>query len=293
VEPQTENEMLDEARRIVAAIGYFPLGHYHSPFPSDADVDRAQRARETATAEIPGLDLNADRQLELLEVLAPHVREAQLPREANSAWRFSHDNSFFGNGDADSLHAMIRHLRPRRIVEVGSGFSSALTLDTNDRSFDGSIECTFIEPEPERLIGLLRPDDLRNATFIRQPVQDVPLSVFDALEANDILFIDSSHVVKAGSDVNHEIFEILPRLKSDVHVHFHDIHYPFEYTREWIAEGRAWSESYLLRAFLQFNHAFEVLLFCDYLRLFHPDEVRETIPSLLRSPPGSFWLRRR
>ncbi len=291
-DPQVEKET-DPDRPNGSGFGLFPLGHYHSPFPSDADVDRVARARERATAEIPGVDLNVAGQLALLQELAPFAHAAELPREPHPDWRFRHDNPFFSNGDADCLHAMIRHVRPRRIVEVGSGFSSALILDTNDRFFGRGIECTFIEPEPERLLGLLRPADNQKTTVIQDLVQDVPLSTFESLEADDILFIDSSHVVKAGSDVNHEIFEILPRLRQGVHVHFHDIHYPFDYTPEWIAEGRAWSESYLLRAFLQFNQTFELRLFCDYVRLFHAEAVRQAVPALLSCPPGSVWLRRR
>src|SRR6185503_8949605 len=132
---QVEKETTDPDRPSGSGIGLFPLGHYHSPFPSGADVDRVARARERATAEIPGVDLNVAGQLALLQDLAPFAHAADLPREPHPDWRFCHDNPFFSNGDADCLYAMIRHVRPRRIVEVGSGFSSALILDTNDRFF--------------------------------------------------------------------------------------------------------------------------------------------------------------
>jgi hypothetical protein len=287
-----EDETLERARQIVAALGEIPLGHYYSPFPSASDVDRASRTMGSPPAELRGVDLDPRGQLELLEVLAPLVHESPLPFHPHPGSRFSHDNPYFSHGDADTLQAMIRHLRPRRFVEVGSGFSSALALDTNDRFFDGAIDCVFIEPDPERLLDLLHPGDLERITIMRQLVQDASRSVFESLEENDILFIDSSHVVKAGSDVNYEVFEILPRLRPGVHVQFHDIHYPFDYTREWIAEGRAWSESYLLRAFLQYNEAFEIRLFCDYLRRFHPEPVQRAIPALMACPPGSLWLRR-
>ena len=239
--------------------------------------------------EIPGVDLNVTGQLMLLKKLAAFVQP--LPRKPHPDWRFSHENPFFANGDADCLHAMIRYVRPRRIIEVGSGFSSALILDTNDRFFEGAIDCTFIEPEPDRLFGLLRPDE--QGTVIQEMVQDVPLTVFGPLERNDILFIDSSHVTKAGSDVNDVIFRILPRLRQGVYVHFHDIFWPFDYSPEWIAEGRAWSEAYLLRAFLQFNKRYEVMLFCEYLRRIHRKAVRDTIQEMNFNPTGSFWMRRR
>jgi predicted O-methyltransferase YrrM len=291
-EPAQENQALERELEIASALGEFPLGHYNSPFPSSADVDRAALRMGSPPPQLAGVDLGPRRQVELLERLAVFARDADLPREPADDWRFFHNNFFFGYGDADCLLGMIRHLEPRRIVEVGSGFSSALILDTNQRYFDGAIDCVFVEPEPKRLLQLLRPGDMDKITFIPEPVQDVSLTEFEKLEANDVLFIDSSHVAKAGSDVNHAVFEILPLLKPGVHIHFHDIFYPFEYARDWIAQGRAWSESYLVRAFLQFNASFEICLFCDYLRLFHADTVRRTVPTLHYSVPGSLWLRR-
>src|SRR6185295_14291779 len=119
----------------------------------------------------------------------------------------------------------------------------------------------LIEPYPDLVKRLLRPDDFDRVQFIRSLVQDVPLKIFDVLEANDILFIDSSHVCKVGSDVYHELFRILPRLRPGVIIHFHDIFWPFEYPEDWLREGRAWNELYLMRAFLQHNEAYEILLF--------------------------------
>jgi hypothetical protein len=287
-----EQESLARAGEALAELGQLPLGHYHSPFPSDADVSRAACAMESPPDTLLGIDLDPDRQLRLLDGLAPFLRETHLPRTLDPAWRFHNDNYFFGYGDADALHAMIRYLKPRQVIEIGSGFSSALTLDTNERFFDWRIDCTFIEPEPERMLELLHPGDLDRISVRQQLVQDVPLSLFESLAADDILFVDSSHVVKAGGDVNHEIFQILPRLAPGVHIHFHDVFYPFEYPRDWVMEGRVWSESYLLRAFLQDNTSFEITLFADYLLLFHPDAVRQTVPSMFDCRPGSVWLRR-
>src|SRR5262249_51820098 len=157
-----------------------------------------------------------------------------------------------------TLYGMIRHLKPQRIVEVGSGFSSAVMLDTSDRFFGGTISCTFIEPHPERLSSLLREGDREKHRVLARPVQDVDLEPFPELAANDILFVDSSHVAKVHSDVNRIFFEILPALAEGVSVQFHDIFYPFEYPKEWVYGGRAWNESYLLRAFLQYNRSFQV-----------------------------------
>jgi hypothetical protein len=123
-------------------------------------------------------------------------------------------------------------------------------------------------------------------------LQDVPLDRFRALQANDILFFDSTHVCKIGSDVNYAVFEILPSLAPGVLVHFHDVFHPFEYPPAWVYEGRNWSEAYLLRAFLQFNEAFEIVYFNTFLAHFHRALLAELMPLCLRNTGGSIWLRR-
>ena len=187
---------------------------------------------------------------------------------------------------------MLRHFRPRRVIEVGSGFSSALMLDTNDLFFSSGISFTFIEPHAQRLTSLMRPEDNVRQRVVTSMVQDVPETLFDSLEANDILFVDSSHVVKVGSDVVHLLTHVLPRLNKGVLVHFHDVFWPFEYPEEWFADGRAWNENYVLKAFLQFNDSFEILLFSSYLATHHRRDLETHIPLALRNPGGSLWIRR-
>jgi hypothetical protein len=187
---------------------------------------------------------------------------------------------------------MIRYARPRRIIEVGSGYSSCVTLDTNELFFDNRIVCTFVEPYPQRLHMLLRQGDLEHIEILDLSVQRVPLDRFRALEANDILFIDSTHVAKIGSDVNYVFAEILPALRPGVYVHFHDIFYPFEYPKEWIYEGRAWNEAYLLRGFLAFNSAYEIILFNTFLERFHRERFVRRMPLCLKNEGASIWLRR-
>ena len=148
------------------------------------------------------------------------------------------------------LFGMLVTIKPKRYVEIGSGWSSALVLDTRQRLLDRDLECTFVEPYPERLHGLLRPEDHDSVTIIERPLQDVDPALFDVLDPGDVLFIDSSHVSKVGSDVNLLLFDVLPRVPAGVWVHVHDIGYPFEYPREWIYEGRAWNEAYLLHVLL-------------------------------------------
>jgi len=184
---------------------------------------------------------------------------------------------------------MLRHLRPKRVVEIGSGYSTAIALDTADAHLDG-LDLTCVEPYPERLQSLLRPGDGDRLKLVQRPVQDVPLDTYASLEGEDILFIDSTHVAKAGSDVLWLYFEVVPRLAPGVVVHVHDVFWPFEYPREWLAEHRDWTEDYLLRAFLTDNAQWEILLFGSWLWKEHAS----VIPAELRTGvPGSIWLRSR
>jgi hypothetical protein len=195
---------------------------------------------------------------------------------------------------------MIRHARPRRVIEVGSGHSSCALLDTNERFFNHSIACTFIEPYPQLLTSLIRDEDRDRITLLTRNLQDVDPAVFLELSANDILFIDSSHVSKTNSDVNRIFFEVLPRLKSGVYIHFHDIFYPFEYPKEWVYQGRAWNEAYVLRAFLQHNDRFEIQLFNSFLERFHRNTLAREMPLCLRhskqsmvpTSAQSIWLKK-
>lgn len=187
---------------------------------------------------------------------------------------------------------MLRHLMPKKVIEIGSGFSSCATLDTNEMFFNGSLELTFIEPYPDLLMSLIKKEDTKNINVIPQRLQDVELSEFETLEANDILFIDSTHVSKINSDVNLIFFEILPVLSSGVYIHFHDIFFPFEYPKHWIYEGRAWNEIYMLRAFLQYNSNFSIVLMNTFMEHFHEPFFREEMPLCLKNRGGSIWVRK-
>ncbi|MFH1645519.1 MAG: class I SAM-dependent methyltransferase, partial [Candidatus Omnitrophota bacterium] len=135
----------------------------------------------------------------------------------------------------------------------------------NDKFFESKIKCSFIEPNPERLLSLLRDEDTKRHNIVKKYVQEIDISFFKELVENDILFIDSSHISKIGSDVNHIFFNILPNLNKGVVVHFHDIFYPFEYPKKWVFDGITFNESYILKAFLQFNKEFKIILFNSFL----------------------------
>lgn len=214
-----------------------------------------------------------------------------FPARAGENYRYFKDNEWFCPADAFTLSGIVRRERPARIVEVGSGFSSAVVLDTlgNDPQ---STKLTFVEPHPERLYSLLSPADKQEANILVKKVQDVPLATYDALEAQDILFIDSSHVAKLGSDVAFVLLRILPRLKPGVIVHFHDIFYPSSYPIEWIREGRAWNETTFLKAFLVQNNHFEIMAFNPYAACMFPEIFRGRFDDFLANPGGSIWLRK-
>jgi Methyltransferase domain len=295
---RSENAQLrDEVRRnrgLLDTLGpTFPPGHFHSPYPSLDEIDRyAERLWGRHSRELPVIDLNIENQLELLEALSAFHDSLPFPVQPDPKCRYHFENRYYSYGDATVLFSMTRYLKPARIVEVGSGFSSAALLDTNERFFNNAIECIFIDPHPDRLLALAWPGDLDRAQLMRTYVQDVPLTVFQSLEPNDVLLIDSSHVSKAGSDVNYLFFDVLPRLATGVHVHIHDIFYPFEYPRRWVKERRwAWNEAYLLRAFLEYNSAFEIRFFNNYLARFHADAIEQTLPTMLKNTGGSIWLR--
>jgi predicted O-methyltransferase YrrM len=251
-----------------------------------------KRLFEKARRELPALDLNESAQLDLLGLLAPYYGEIPFRPDKVEGLRYYYANPTFSYSDAILLYCMIRHLKPKRIIEVGSGYSSCVILDTNELHFDNAIKTTFIEPYPKLLLSLLKEGDVQRIRLLPHRLQDVKASEFDAVGANDILFIDSSHVSKIGSDVNRVFFEILPSLSSGVYIHFHDILYPFEYPKEWIYDGRAWNESYLLRAFLEYNSKFRIAVWSHFMERFHRQFYKERMPLCLRVPGGSIWIRK-
>ena len=165
-------------------------------------------------------------------------------------------------------------------------------LDTVDKFFSQRPEMTFIEPYPDRLISLFRDGDRERVRLIDKRIQDVPLDAFLTLESGDLLFIDSSHVLKCGSDLQFLIFEILPRLRPGVFVHFHDVFYPFEYPSEWLSGGRYWNENYFLRAFLSFNSEWSIVFFNTYAHWMFGDLIKEKMPLCANNPGGSLYIKR-
>lgn len=292
-------ERVDELEKARIAVGMFPPGHYYSPIP--AEERWRPRLRDLRGVATPGVDLATDHQLSRLDELAPLLADASFPRRAEEAgargFRYHLDNDFFGARDGLLLHAMLRQEPPKRVIEVGSGFSSAMMLDTDERHLGSATEFTFIEPYPDRLHRLLRDSDRSQGhiRIVEETVQAVPDRVFRELERGDILFIDSSHVVSTGGDVNRLLLELVPALPVGVRVHVHDIFWPFDYPEVWLEEGRFWSETYLLHALLIGNRALGVDVFTSYLFWTQHDEVARRAPAWDATGSGgvSIWLRTR
>lgn len=272
--------------------GAFPVGHYYSPIPSREEVLTYIRSRKLPSSELVGIELNAKGQYDLLNEYMLFYKDIPFPENQNPELRFYYENDWFSYSDAIFLYCFLIKYSPTRIIEVGSGFSSAVMLDTIDSNSLWNPEVTFIEPYPDRLMTLLREDDKQKVKLIDKKIQDVPLDVFSALEAGDLLFIDSSHVVKCGSDLQLLMFEILPRLKPGVFVHFHDVFYPFDYPSEWLNEGKYWNENYFLRAFLSYNSEWQIVFFNSYIHCIFGNLIKERMPLCTKNSGGSLYIQR-
>jgi predicted O-methyltransferase YrrM len=270
----------------------FPPGHYHSPLLDIESLGPSKPNMPFDGIECwEHIDLRPQEQRNYYEDLLDRFPLLSFPRQKTDGYRYFTDNEWFVLSDAFTLSGIIRKEKPRRIVEIGSGFSSGVMLDTLSQTHE-SAALTFIEPFPDRLHSLLSSSDRTLSTILAQPVQEVSLSVFDQLDAQDILFIDSSHVAKIGSDVTIIFLRILPRLRPGVLVHFHDIFYPFSYPVSWIRDGRAWNESIFLRAFLIRNRDFQVMAFNPFAGYSFPELFRERLSGFLNNTGGSIWLRK-
>lgn len=287
---------LSNARFLFAAPLAYPPGHFYSPIcqPSELAGRYKDPWATPPPPDLPGIDIARQTQIALWDSWKPFLPQARTFASTDPSRRYRPPSASYDIGDAIIYVCMLRHLQPRRLIEVGSGSSSAVALDAFDMFFSTHPRVSFIEPYPALLKSLLRPNDHSKVEIINSPVQDVPPSYFTELESNDILFIDSTHIIKTASDVVYELFEILPRLHPGVIVHFHDIFYPFEYPSDWvIRRNYSWNELYALRAYLTGNRDWEILFFNDYFVRTERARVERDAPEILPNPGGGLWLRRR
>jgi hypothetical protein len=273
--------------------------HFYQPIPDTRSLPKTLWDRRS---ELVGIDMNSSMQLDLLRTCFPKFQSEyeQFPTTpTEEPGHFYLNNHLFDGTDALVAYCMVRHFQPRLIIEIGSGFSSLLLGQAAAKNNTSALIC--IEPYPQEFLKQGFPGLHR---LIEKKVEDIDLKFFSELHAGDILFIDSSHTVKIGGDVNYLFLEVLPRLEPGVIVHIHDIFLPFEYRRDWVLdEFRFWTEQYLLQAFLAFNSEFEVLMASSYLahryledlKAAFPslEKVKSTVPNPVRWGGGSFWMRRK
>ena len=289
---QNIKNIISDSNKVYQEGEFVPPGHFYSAVPSAATrqsyVDAVKQRIET----LLDIEINREGQIRLLEELLRFYKSCPFPHDKDAQWRYFYNNPAYSYGDGMTLQAILRHFTPNRVIEIGSGYSSAAMLDINEHFLDRKINFTFIEPHPKLLHSLLKEEDTKSCKIIATGAQEVELSLFSELKENDILFIDSTHVSKLGSDVNSIFFNILPRLNSGVIIHFHDIFWPFEYPASWIQDGRAWNEIYILRAMLQHNKDYSILFFSDYLRNTYFDWFSENVPLFLRNSGGNLWMKK-
>jgi hypothetical protein len=274
----------------------WPLDHYYSPVPDNRELQRepARSRVWPATPRVaPGIDWRDDDQIALLSELSSQDG-LEFPDEPTGDTRDYHAaNDMFSRLDAWMLQAMVRRLRPRRMIEVGCGWSSLVTARVNREYLNSSLHFTCIEPYPPAFLeGSV--DGISQLIVSR--VEELSTEPFLELGDRDILFIDSSHTVKTGGDVAFLFGDVLPRLAPGVAVHIHDVFLPSDYPQDWVFAGRAWNEQYLVAAFLAFNAAFRVLLGVSWLSHHHPDALAAAIPDYgQKFAPGggcSLWIQR-
>lgn len=271
--------------------------NFYSPIPDTRTLDDNLWWKQS---KLEGIKLDDNLFLDLLYQFSSNYKDEydRFPGEKTENCHFYFNNGLFDSVDAEVYYAMIRFFKPNKIIEVGAGFStyvSSKAVLKNNKEFNVDVELIAIEPHPHDIIkglpGLSK--------LIISKVQDIKLSQFKALKKNDILFIDSTHVLKVGSDVQYEILDILPNLNKGVIVHFHDIFLPKEYPKVWVKKQKVfWTEQYVLQAFLQFNNEFEIIWAGNFMHEKYPGKLEAAFKSYKNSKknwvgPASFWIRRK
>ena len=269
---------------------HITLNHFYQPIPDTRTLKDELWLRQS---ELVGIDMNEQKQIHLLAQFSSRFKGeySTFPKRASKPYQYYTNNNWFGPIDAEILYCMIRYFKPKKIIEIGSGYSTFLSAQAilkNEEESGHKAELIPIDPYPNKV---LRSGFLGLSRLISAKVEEVDLSLFNGLKENDILFIDSSHVLKIGDDVQYEYLEILPRLNTGVIVHSHDIFLPMEYPKKWVLEmHQFWNEQYLLQAFLAFNRAFEVLWAGYYMHLRHPEKLEKAFGS---HNACSFWIKKK
>jgi predicted O-methyltransferase YrrM len=273
--------------------GFFDAGHYHSPIPDKNSIKELTINKRQISLSLQDIKINKKNQKAILNDYIQFYDSIPFPIDKNEKFRYYFNNDYFSYSDAIFLHSFLLYNKPKRIIEVGSGFSSAVILDTVEMFLSNKPEIIFIEPNLDRLNNLIFKRDEDNCKIINSVLQDTPLEIFSKLKSGDLLFIDSSHVVKYGSDLQMLFFNIMPILSKGVFVHFHDIFYPFEYPYEWLKKGIYWNEIYFLRAFLSYNNNWSIHFFNNYVAHEFEEIIEKKMPLCLKNTGGSIYIQKK
>lgn len=276
-------------RRVLMQVGVFPIHrHYYEP-----QFDhRSLRRPLSDERPLPGIDWNESGQLALLETFRFAAELKGVASERREPPEFHFNNGTFESGDAEFLYQWVRLKKPRRIIEIGSGYSTLMAARAVRKNMEEQpgYQCRQVCIEPYEMPWLERV----GVEVIRRRVEDVGMRVFGELESGDLLFIDSSHMIRPQGDVLFEFLELLPTLRPGVVVHVHDIFSPRDYLPSWVLEQvRFWNEQYLLEAFLTGNREWRVLGAVNWLKHRHYDALKVRCPFLTPDrEPGSFYMER-
>jgi hypothetical protein len=280
-------------KKLLFKKGVFPiLDHYYEPMFNPRHLQYSLREDRRLNA----VDMNVNGQIGLLAKFRYNEELLSIPMENTGKIEYYYNNGSFLSGDSEHLYNMIRHLKPKNIIEIGSGLSTLMALKAieKNRSEDASCNCKMMCVEPYEMDWLEKTE----AVIIRKRVEDLEMSFFETLGENDILFIDSSHIIRPQGDVLFIYLQILPAIGQGVHIHIHDIFMPKDYLDEWIFKNmRLWNEQYLVEAFLSYNQHFKITAALNYLRHNHFNEFSAKCPVLKKHiesgterEPGSLWL---
>jgi hypothetical protein len=273
----------------------FEPGEYYSPMYDTRELaERRHQLWPTVPRETVGIDWRAADQLALCRDVFSQQEDLEFPEnDTDGLLEYFVNNGQYPPLDAWVLEAVMRHFKPRHMIEVGCGFSTRVSARVNRDHFDSKMNLTCIEPYPRPFLL----DGIPGVAAVRvEKIQDTPLTLFETLGKDDILFIDTSHTVKTGGDVTWIFHEIFPRLAPGVIVHIHDFFLPGEYPERWVMEGWGWNETYLARSFLSFNDTFEIVWGTVYMLIHHLDEVLTAFPGFrnyIAMGGASLWIRRR
>ncbi|MEM9446965.1 MAG: class I SAM-dependent methyltransferase [Cyanobacteria bacterium P01_E01_bin.6] len=269
--------------------------HYYEPLPKFSEITK-EKILERRSSEC--INWNLDTQLDLIKKLSDYsveIHRIDNRHDAESGFNFF--NATYPELDAAVYYTLLRELKPSKVIEIGSGYSTQIATKAISKNCQEGKEGKIIsvEPYPRQMLT----EGTLDVELVTQRVETIDLNFFEQLSAGDILFIDSTHTVKFDSDVCREILEILPTIPSGVWIHIHDIFFPYDYPPKWlIEERRAWSEQYMLEAFLAYNHQFEVTLANHWLSVDYPQEVAKIWSGVLEWTDkyhhcGGFWMRKK